>query len=61
MMDVEIFLRFIIDIDFQLGNVFFCFCGDEQVVGRQNLQFFAFIVLFSFTLSRVTGTHTPPT
>lgn len=46
MMDVEVLLRFVVDVYFELGDFVFCFCGYEEVVSGQYFEFFAFVVVF---------------
>jgi len=51
MVDIEIFLRFVVHIDLELRNFIFSFGGDEKVVGGVNFEFFALIIICIF-LSR---------
>ena len=44
--DVQIFLCFIVDVDLELGYLVLSFGGDKDVVGRQYFEVFAFVVLF---------------
>lgn len=46
MVDVEIFLRFIVDVDLELGNLVFCFSGYEEIIRGIDFEFFAFIIIF---------------
>jgi len=48
MVDIEIFLRFVVDINLKLRNFIFSFGGDEKVVGGVNLEFFALIIICIF-------------
>ena len=45
MVNVEIFFRFIVDIDFKLGNFILGFCGDNEIIGGANLEFFPLVFL----------------
>jgi len=51
MVDIEVFLRFVVDINLELRNFIFSFGGDKKVVGGVNLEFFALIIICIF-LSR---------
>jgi hypothetical protein len=52
--DVEIFLGFIVDVDLELRYLIFSFCNDEEVVSRQYFELLSFI--FGIILRRkVTG------
>lgn len=43
--DVEVLFGFVVDVDFELGEVVFGFGGDEEVVGGKNLEVFSFEVV----------------
>lgn len=45
MMHIEILLRFVINVDFELRDFVFRLRGDEQIVGRQNFELFAVVVI----------------
>jgi len=46
MVDVQVLLRFVVDVYFELGDFVFCFCDYKEVVGGEDLEFLAFVVFF---------------
>lgn len=54
MVDVEVFLVFVVDVDFELRDLVFGFGGDDQVVGGEDLELLT-LVLFWVLLRREFG------
>jgi len=44
MVDIDVVLCGFVDVDFEVGDVVFCFCGDDEVICGEDLEFLAFVV-----------------
>ena len=42
---VEVFFRFVVNIDFQLGYFILSFCDDEEIVGWKDFELLSFVIL----------------
>lgn len=45
MVHVEVLLVLVVDVDLELGDFIFCFGGDDEVVGGQDFEILAFVVI----------------
>ena len=43
---VEVLLRVVVDVDFELGDLVFGLGDDDEVVGGEDLELFAFVIVF---------------
>ena len=46
MVAVEVLLRVVVDVDFELGDLVFSLGDDDEVVGGEDLELFAFVIVF---------------
>ena len=46
MVAVEVLLRVVVDVDFELGDLVFSLGDDDEVVSGEDLELFAFVIVF---------------